>query len=147
MKVIYPTLFYEEENGKYSIFIPDFDNVSTYANNLESAMNKAEELIAKQVLKRLNNGDCIPEESRIENVSHRKLEETLEMRDWQYVSKFKTYICVDIDEYIKKWGTDLVKKTVNIPRWINTRAEEMRINFSQTLEEALMEKISRKKKE
>ena len=68
-------------------------------------------------------------------------EKELDIEDWDYVSKFKTYVIVDIDVFAKKWGKDLIKKTVNIPRWVNTKAEEMKINFSKTLEEALLEKI------
>ena len=32
-------------------------------------------------------------------------------------------------------------KTVNISQWVNSRAEDLKINFSKTLEEALLEKI------
>ena len=46
-----------------------------------------------------------------------------------------------INMYAEKWGKELVKKTVNIPRWINTKAESLKINFSKTLEEALLQKI------
>ena len=48
---------------------------------------------------------------------------------------------VNINEFAEKFGKELVKKTVNIPKWVNTRAEELKINFSKTLEEALLEKI------
>ena len=44
-----------------------------------------------------------------------------------------------IDKSIKLYT--IVKKTVNIPKWVNTKAEELRINFSKTLEEALLDKI------
>ena len=70
-----------------------------------------------------------------------ELEKSLDIQDWDYVSKFKTYIAVDINMYAEKWGKELVKKTVNIPRWINTKAESLKINFSKTLEEALLQKI------
>ena len=38
-------------------------------------------------------------------------------------------------------GKELIKKTVNIPKWINAKAENLKINFSKTLEEALLQKI------
>ena len=37
-----------------------------------------------------------------------------------------------------------VRKTLTIPAWLNNIAEEMDINFSQTLQEALKEKIGLK---
>ena len=43
--------------------------------------------------------------------------------------------------FAEKWGKELVKKTVNIPKWVNSKAESLKINFSKTLEEALLQKI------
>ena len=141
MKVIYPVLFYEEKENGYSVFVPDLNNSTTCGSTLEEAMCMAEDLIAGIILDEMEEGNKIPKASKIENITFEKLEIELDVKDWDYVSKFKTYIVVDIDLFAKKWGKELVKKTVNIPKWINTRAEEMRINFSKTLEEALLQKI------
>jgi antitoxin HicB len=135
MKVIYPVLFYEEKEGGYSVFVPDLKNNSTCGSTLEEAMTMAEDLIAGIVL------DQIPKSSKIEDVSFEKLEKYLDIENWDYVSKFKTYISVDISSFAEKWGKELVKKTVNIPKWVNTKAENLKINFSKTLEEALLQKI------
>lgn len=143
MKVIYPVLFYEEEKKGYSVFVPDLQNVSTCGDTLEEAMKMAEDLIAGLVLDTIEEGSKLAKASRIEDVSFELLEEKLDIKDWKYVSKFKTYIAVDVDAFAEKWGKELIKKTVNIPKWINTKAEELKINFSKTLEEALLQKIYR----
>ena len=101
----------------------------------------AEELIASVVLDLMEEDDKIPKANSIEKVSFEKLEKNLEIENWDYTSKFKTYIAVDISSYAEQWGKELVKKTVNIPKWINTKAEKLKINFSKTLEEALLKKI------
>lgn len=141
MKVIYPVLFYEEKEGVYSAFVPDLDNASTCGNTLEEAMYMAEDLIAGLILDEIEEGNKIPKESKIEMVSFEDLESSLKIEDWNYISKFKTYIVVDISLFAEKWGKELIKKTVNIPKWLNTKAEELKINFSKTLEEALLQKI------
>ena len=146
MRVIYPVLFYEEKENGYSVFVPDLERelnctAGTYGETLEEAIYMAQELIAGLLLDEIEKGNKIPKASKIENVSLKKYEKELDIEDWDYVSKFKTYVIVDIDVFAKKWGKDLIKKTVNIPRWVNTKAEEMKINFSKTLEEALLEKI------
>ena len=150
MKVIYPVLFYEESNGSYSVFVPDLEkelNVSatTCGSNLEEAMNMTEELIAGLVLDEMEEKNKIPIASKIEDLSLEDYEKSLDIEDWDYKSKFKTYIVVDINQYAEKWGKELVKKTVNIPKWINSKAESLRINFSKTLEEALLQKIYNEK--
>lgn len=148
MKVIYPVLFYEEKDGGYSVFVPDLEkalntSASTCGNTLEEAMAMAEELIAGLVLDEMEESNKIPQSSKIENVTFEELEKKLDIENWDYISKFKTYIAVDINSFAEKWGKELIKKTVNIPKWINTKAEQLKINFSKTLEEALLEKIYR----
>jgi predicted RNase H-like HicB family nuclease len=141
MKVIYPVLFYEEKENGYSVFVPDLNNASTCGSTLEDAMSMAEELIAGIVLDEMEENNKIPISSKIEEVSFEKLEKTLDIENWDYISKFKTYIAVDTTDFAEKWGKELIKKTVNIPKWVNTKAENLKINFSKTLEEALLEKI------
>ena len=149
MKVIYPVLFYEEKEGGYSVFVPDLQkalntSASTCGSTLEEAMSMAEDLIAGLVLDEMEEGNKIPKASKIEEVSFEDLEKYLNIKNWDYVSKFKTYIAVDISSFAEKWGKELIKKTVNIPKWINTKAENLKINFSKTLEEALLQKIYKK---
>ncbi len=141
MKVIYPVLFYEEKEGGYSVFIPDLNNATTCGETLEDAIYMAEDLIAGLVIDEIEEGNKIPKANKIEDVSYEELESYLDIKDWGYISKFKTYVVVDISVFAEKWGKELIKKTVNIPKWVNTRAEELKINFSKTLEEALLQKI------
>ena len=141
MKVIYPVLFYEEKKGGYSVFVPDLDNKTTCGGTLEEAMSMAEDLIAGIVIDEMEENDRIPKASKIEEITFKALEKDLDIENWDYNSKFKTYIAVDISSFAEKWGKELVKKTVNIPKWVNTKAETLKINFSKTLEEALLEKI------
>ena len=141
MKVIYPVLFYEEKESGYSVFVPDLNNNATCGDTLEEAMTMSEDLIAGIILDMIEDGKKIPKASKIENISFDKLEKDLDIENWDYVSKFKTYVVVDVSKFAEKWGKELVKKTVNIPKWVNTMAEEMKINFSKTLEEALLERI------
>ena len=144
MKVIYPVLFYEEKESGYSVFVPDLENATTCGETLEEAMEIVEDLIAGIVLDRMEEGYKIPKASKIEEVTFEQLEKNLNIENWDYLSKFKTYIAVDISSFAEKWGKELVKKTVNIPKWVNTKAELLKINFSKTLEEALLQKIYKK---
>ena len=128
------------------MFVPDLaralnTSASTCGSTLEEAMAMSEDLIAGLILDEIEEGNKIPKATRIEDVSFEKLEKEIDLESTDYISKFKTYIVVDISAFAEKWGKELVKKTVNIPKWINTKAEELKINFSKTLEEALLEKI------
>ena len=145
MKVIYPVCIFQT-NEEFMAFVPDLDTNNTYGKTLEEAVYMAEDLIAGIVLDLIEKGEKIPVARKIEDISFEELEKDLEIENWDYISKFKTYIAVDISLFAQKWGKELIKKTVNIPKWVNTKAEEMKINFSKTLEEALVEKITNIKK-
>ena len=53
-----------------------------------------------------------------------------------------TFISINMDEHRKKYEKKSVKKTLSIPGWLNTMAENKGINFSQVLQEALKEKLN-----
>ena len=47
----------------------------------------------------------------------------------------------DIAEYRRKYCSKAVKKTLSIPEWLNAAAIRENINFSQLLQEALMNRL------
>lgn len=50
-------------------------------------------------------------------------------------------VSVDVETYAKEHFDKSVRKTLTIPAWLNTAALEININFSQVLQEALLEKV------
>ncbi len=50
-------------------------------------------------------------------------------------------IDVDLDAYRRRKDSRAVKKTLTIPSWMNTMAEEAGLSFSQILQEALRERL------
>ena len=53
-------------------------------------------------------------------------------------------ICFDMMEYLKRHSSKAVKKTLSIPEWLNEAACSMGLNFSQVLQEALLQKVQSK---
>lgn len=54
---------------------------------------------------------------------------------------FLVVIEFDLMEYRRKHCSRAVKKTLSIPEWLNEAAIRAGVNFSQVLQEALMEKV------
>ena len=54
---------------------------------------------------------------------------------------FLVVVEFDMAEYRRKHCSRAVKKTLSIPEWLNEAAMRQNINFSQVLQEALMQKI------
>ncbi len=135
MKIVYPVCFYEEEEGGYSIDIPDLLGCCTQANNLEEAMEMAQDAALGWIITAIEDKEDIPKPSKIEDI---KLENE---------KGFVSYILLDLDKSNKISNSKKsVKKTLTIPEWLNEKAEKMSINFSQVLQEALLNKILKTKK-
>ena len=47
-----------------------------------------------------------------------------------------------MDTYSAKYGSKSVRKNCTIPSWLNTAAEKLHINFSEVLQEALVERLN-----
>ena len=51
-------------------------------------------------------------------------------------------ISVDTDDYRRFYENKLVKKNLNIPSWLNAKAEAANVNFSQVLQKALKAELN-----
>lgn len=129
MKLVYPACFYKEESG-YSVIVPDLLGCCTQGETLDEAIQMAEDAALGWLLTALEENEEIPEPTEINKV---KLE---------YENGFVSLLLLDISAYSEKYGSrKSVKKTLTIPAWLNERAERMEINFSKTLQDALIKKI------
>lgn len=54
---------------------------------------------------------------------------------------FPSLIVADTMAYHRRICKRTVKKTLTIPQWLNDVAERENVNFSQTLQDALMDKL------
>ena len=129
MKLIYAAIFEECEEGGYSVSFPDLPGCFTEGDDLTEAMEMAQEAACGWLAGEIDNGKEIPQATPREDIP--KVEEG-----------FINMILLDLDEYRKNHGNKAVKKTLTIPEWLNTRAMEEGINFSQVLQEALKEKLN-----
>ena len=130
MKYVYPACFYKEEDGRYSVEVPDFP-LATFGDDLADAIYMATDAIAGRVLLMLKNGESIPEASAPGYITP------------DNESGFVSMVYVDLDLLKQNHNETPVKKTLTIPSWLNQAAERKNINFSATLKDALIEKLAR----
>ncbi len=144
MKVIYPVCIFQTKD-EYMVFVPDLNTNNTSGKTLEEALTMAQDLIATYILEDLEEvgRNEIPKQSKIENINIKEIQKYWEIDDEDIISSFKTLVIVDLDEFLQKWSNKSVRKNLTIPQWLNTKAEALNINFSQVLQEALIQKISK----
>ena len=135
MKIVYPVCFYEEDDGGYSIDVPDLLGCCTQAESIEEALEMAQDVALGWITTTIEDGEDIPKPSRIEDI---KLENE---------KGFVSLVLLDLDRYMKLNSSKrAIKKTLTIPAWLNEKAEKIGVNFSQVLQEALLSKVLKAKR-
>lgn len=132
MKLVYPAIFKQETIG-YSVVIPDLLGCCTQGDTLEEAIEMAEDAALGWLLTALEENEDIPKASGIRDIN-------LENED-----EFVSMLLLDLSAYSEKHSSrKSVKKTLTIPFWLNERAERLKVNFSKTLQDALILKVIKK---
>ena len=125
-KLFYPAIFHKEDEGFWVSF-PDFPECLTEGDDIDHAYEMAFEALGLAIVSRKEDGESIPNPSPIGSID---VEEGI-----------LTIINFDMMEYLKRHNSKAVKKTLSIPQWLNEEALRLGLNFSQVLQEALMQKI------
>ena len=126
MKLVYGACFYPFENGNgYTVVVPDLPGCVTEGNNLASAIEMAVDAASGWVLDELESGKDIPKATVLSSIVPDSSD------------GFVNAIVLDMDNYTEKFGNRAIRKNVTIPNWLNTKAEQKGVNFSQVLRKAL----------
>ena len=125
MKYVYPAVFTKEKKG-YAVIFPDLEGCYTCGDDLEDAIEMAEDALALALYRYEKENKEIP-------VSSGKYD--LGKND------FLNYIRCDTEEYHRRNNNKAIKKTLTIPEWLNEKAVAANVNFSQVLQDGLKEKL------
>lgn len=129
MNYIYPAVFYPEEDGRFSVVFPDLNDLATYGDNLADAFAMAQEACGQYLFTSLRDGDPLPAPSDLGAVPTERENALVNM------------VCVNLDEYARAYNDRAVKKTLSIPAWLNTACENLGVNYSKVLKDALIAKL------
>lgn len=127
-KLFYPALFHKAEEGGFWVSFPDLPECLTEGDNMEQAYEMAVDALGLALSCRNEEKQPISPPSEPDKI-------TVDEDSFLVVVEF------DIAAYRKRTNSKAVKKTLSIPEWLNEEAIALDINFSQTLQEALMQKI------
>lgn len=127
MKYVYPAIFRPEDDG-FCVFFPDIKMGATQGDDMVEAMEMAEDFLCGALYKLEELGEEMPIPSDIK---------LLEMN----AGDISTLVFADVANYKRKLDNREVKKTLSLPMWLNSRAEEAKINFSQILQKALKSEL------
>jgi predicted RNase H-like HicB family nuclease len=130
VEFIYPAKFDAAEEGGYTVTFPDFCGAVTEGDDLKQALDMAEDCLGGLLVAYEEDNKKLPVPSALTDFSAPSNK------------KFVNLIKVDLTEYKRKINGKPVRKTVYIPKGLNDRAEELGINFSKILRDALAIEVS-----
>lgn len=127
-KLFYPALFHKAEEGGFWITFPDLPECITEGDDMEQSYDMAADALGLAITSRMENKEPLPIPSQPDAILTEK-------------GSFITVIEFDLEAYKKRTNQKAVKKTLSIPGWLNEEASSLGINFSQVLQEALINEI------
>ena len=129
--VFYPAVFHKAEEGGFWISFPDLPECFTEGDDMIQAYEMAVNALGLALTSREAEKQTLPEPSAPTEITVEK-------------DSFLVVIEFDILAYKKRTSPRAVKKTLGIPEWLNEEATAIGVNFSQVLQEALMQKLQTK---
>lgn len=127
-RLFYPAVFHKADEGGFWVSFPDIPECLTQGDDMQQAYEMAAEALGLSLTTMKESGEEIPAAS---------VPEEIEIEDG-----FLVVVEFNMEEYLRKHCSRAVKKTLSIPEWLNEAAIRQNINFSQVLQEALMQKIN-----
>jgi len=126
MKYVYTAIFSLEPGTKdtYNVSFPDLPGCNTFGVGLNDAISMAEDALCLWLYSKETDKETIPAAAPPNKIKASG-------------DDFTTAISTDTDTYRRYYENKAVKKTLTIPSWLNQRAEDANINFSQLLQQAL----------
>ena len=128
MKYVYAAVFNPEDDG-YTVYFPDLPGCHTCGKTLEEALDMVNDALCLWLYHLEEDKTTIPAANHPKNIAVTG-------------EDFVMAISVDTDNYRRFYENKLVKKNLNIPSWLNTKAEAANINFSQVLQKALKAELN-----
>ena len=127
-RYFYPAIFHNADEGGFWISFPNFPEIVTQGETIEEAYKMASEALGLFIDERLKSNEELPQAvSPVDYIVEK--------------GGFSCLIEFDLNAYRRTHNTKSVKKTLTIPEWLNEAAVAQKINFSQVLQEALIQKI------
>ena len=124
---IHPAFFYYDKDG-ISIEFPDLPGCLPCAHDTETAFRHAREALGLHLFGMEQDGELIPKPTDVADLHPTP-------------PAVPVLIDVFMPAIRARVKNTSIKKTLTIPSWLNVKAEQAGINFSQVLQEGLKQRL------
>lgn len=138
MFVSYPAVFLKDvESEGYTILFPDLPGCISCGDDVKEALYMANDALGTYLFDDYSRLEDFPKSSTLEEIDIKDSIDEDEEEYFYLEGSFKSYVGLDITDYVKKHENRTVKKNVTIPSYLNEMGISSKINFSKLLTEAL----------
>ena len=125
----YPAFIgFDEPTGQYYILFPDLPGCTTQGHSENEALTCAKEALSLHLYGMEDDGDVIPEASSIIGLKGDDNEAVVLIEVW-------------MPSFRERMETKAVNRTVTLPGWLDREAKEANLNYSQVLQDGIMERL------
>lgn len=129
-KYVFPAVFTYEDGYEIAVTFPDLPGCATSGTDDEDAVSMGKEALGLHIWGMEEDNEEIPLPSKIRDI---------ETEDNEVVVLIEVYMpAIRLSQTNRS-----VNRTVTLPAWLNAKAVEQGVNFSQVLQEALKAVVSR----
>ena len=128
-RYVFPALFGYDVPGQVGVCLPDLPGCTAQSSSDIEALKNAREALSLHLYYMEKDGDEIPSPSQIKDLKPDADEAVV------LVDVFMPFFREHMDN-------KAVNRTVTLPSWLNREAKAANINFSQILQDALMERLN-----
>lgn len=128
-KYAYPAVFTPERGGGYSVYFPDIEGCYTQGDDMADAIFMAEDALELMLYEYEEGNKEMPKASDLQKIKSNE-------------GEIVSYVSADTLKYRKRFNNKAVKKNLSIPEWMNEAAMRENINFSQVLQDALVQRLN-----
>ena len=132
MELIYAAIFTPDNEGGYTVEVPDLPGCVTEGDTLTEAIEMGVDAASGWILGEMEEGKGVPHNSDYSKIRCPK-------------GSFVSMLVLDMDAYAEKYGKKVIRKNVTIPAWLNTYGEKHDLNFSKVLSDALLDIATNRK--
>lgn len=129
---LYPVVFVKTKK-EILVEVPDF-GVETFGKDMKEALFMAKNIIGLMGSEYILDKKKLPEASDIEKVSAKAFRKE--------GAAIKALVDVDIENYAERENNRTVRRNVSIPKWLDKRAKELKINVSKVLTDTLKKRVT-----
>jgi predicted RNase H-like HicB family nuclease len=132
-RYLFPAYFCYYESGKIGVVFPDLPGCISQGDSEEDALRMAKEALTFHIWGIEDDGDKTPEPSAVKDLSP---------ESDQAVVLIEAFM----PPFRERMNNKAVTKAVTVPRWLEIEAKEANLNYSQILQDGLMQRLGIQRK-